>query len=68
MQISYLNSDICLRGEEKLLVTTTDRPTDRANIVQSAFSKVGKKKADICNFDLGSQSKDIMMIMIVSQG
>ena len=47
-------------------------PTARANIVQPAFSKVGKKKAEICNFDLGSQyssqSKDIMMIVIVSQG
>ena len=27
---------------EKLMVKLTDQPTDRANIVQSAFSKVGK--------------------------
>ena len=26
-----------------------DRPTDRANIVQSAFLRVGKKKVKICN-------------------
>ena len=36
-------------GEGKLMVTPTDRPTDRANIVQSAFSKNGKWKAEICN-------------------
>ena len=27
-----------------------DQPTDRANIVQTAFSKVGEQKAEICNF------------------
>ena len=36
--------------------TPTNRPTDqstnRANIVQSAFSKVGKQKAEICNIPL----------------
>ena len=27
-----------------------DQPTDRANIVQTALSKVGEQKAEICNF------------------
>ena len=29
-------------GKGKLIVTPTNQPTDRANIVQSAFSKDGK--------------------------
>ena len=48
-------------GKEKLMVTPTNRLTNqatsrptnrltnRANIVQSAFQKIGKQKAEICN-------------------